>query len=171
MCRHRPASGGDVRDVAPEVCTQRRRARRPGESAEHQTEAAEVAPRVGAGTNFGPVLRSYQRRLLGCHARGRMREDARVRELARAINPGPVRSATRRAGYYSDLGRGWRPSGPTGHRPSRRCAPPSDSRRSGSGANPFVREVVIDLRRRTRGDAALGRELRGMAHRMGLAAG
>lgn len=35
-------------------------------------------------------------------------------------------------------------------------------------ANPFVREVVTDLMRRARRDA-IGRELRGMVYRMGLA--
>jgi hypothetical protein len=37
--------------------------------------------------------------------------------------------------------------------------------------NPFVRETIADLLRRAPRDAALGRELRGMAYRMGIGVG
>ncbi|HET9256054.1 MAG TPA: helix-turn-helix transcriptional regulator [Pseudonocardiaceae bacterium] len=145
---------------------------RPGESAEHQAEAAEVAARVGAGTDFGHQCFGVTNvGFWGITLAVERGEGAKVRELAREIGPGTVMSASRRAGFYSDLGRGlaterahW-PQAVAALRTAERLAPQRFR------ANPFVREVVIDLRRRTRGNTALGRELRGMAHRMGLAAG
>jgi len=80
-----------------------------------------------------------------------------------------VRSATRRAGFYSDLGRGLaterahRQDAVAALRTAERLAPQRVR------TNPFVREIVTDLMRRARRDA-IGRELRGMAYRMGLAA-
>ncbi|MDQ2883910.1 MAG: helix-turn-helix transcriptional regulator, partial [Actinomycetota bacterium] len=81
--------------------------RRPGESADHQAEAADVATRVGAGSNFGH--QNFGRTNVGfwrvtlAVERG---EGGKVGELARAIDPTAVRSASRRAGFYGDLGRG-----------------------------------------------------------------
>jgi hypothetical protein len=80
-----------------------------------------------------------------------------------------VTSASRRAGFYSDLGRGlateraYRHEAVAALRTAERLAPQRVR------ANPFVRDVVTDLMRRARRDA-IGRELRGMAYRMGLAA-
>lgn len=144
--------------------------RRPDESAEHQAEAADVAARVGDGTNFGhqsfgvPNVGFW--RVTLAVERG---EGAKVRELARDIDPTAVRSATRRAGFYSDLGRGLaterahRQDAVAALRTAERLAPQRVR------TNPFVREIVTDLMRRARRDA-IGRELRGMAYRMGLAA-
>ncbi len=77
--------------------------------------------------------------------------------------------ASRRAGYYSDLGRGlateqtYRQEAVAALRTAERLAPQRVR------ANPFVRDIVTDLMRRARRDA-IGRELRGMAYRMGLTA-
>lgn len=121
--------------------------RRPDESAEHQAEATDVASRVGAGTNFGhqsfgvPNVGFW--RITLAVERG---EGGKVGELAGEIDPTAVRSTTRRAGFYTDLGRGL-----ATERAHRQEA------------------VVTDLMRRARRDA-IGRDLRGMAYRMGLAA-
>jgi hypothetical protein len=96
-------------------------------------------------------------------------EGGKVRELARGIDTRDVASATRRAAFYTDLGRGlateraYRQEAVTALRTAERLAPQRVR------ANPFAREIVTDLMRRARRDA-VGRELRGMAYRMGLAA-
>ncbi|MGH3764652.1 MAG: helix-turn-helix domain-containing protein [Pseudonocardiaceae bacterium] len=145
--------------------------RRPAESADHQAEAADVAARVGSGTNFGHQgfgLVNYG--FWKVHLAVERGDGGKVRELARGIDTTGVMSASRRAGFYSDLGRGLaterahRQDAVAALRTAERLAPQRVR------ANPFVREVVTDLMRRARRDA-IGRELRGMAYRMGLAAG
>jgi transcriptional regulator with XRE-family HTH domain len=144
--------------------------RSPAESADHQAEAADVAARVGSGTNFGHQgfgLANYG--FWEVHLAVERGEGGKVRELARGINTTGVSSATRRAGFYTDLGRGLaterahRQEAVAALRTAERLAPQRVR------TNPFAREVVTDLMRRARRDA-IGRELRGMAYRMGLAA-
>ncbi len=143
--------------------------RRPAESADHQAEAADVAARVGCGTNFGHQgfgLANYG--FWKVHLAVERREGGKVRELAREIDTTGVASASRRAAFYADLGRGlateraYRHVAVAALRTAERLAPQRVR------ANPFVRDVVTDLMRRARRDA-VGRELRGMAYRMGLA--
>ncbi len=143
--------------------------RRPAESADHQAEAAEIAARVGAGTNFGHQafgLANYG--FWRVHLAVGRGEGAKVRELARGVDPTAVKSASRQAAFYADLGQGLATERAHRHeavaalRTAERLAPQRVR------ANPFVRETVVDLMRRARRDA-IGRELRGMAYRMGLA--
>jgi transcriptional regulator with XRE-family HTH domain len=145
--------------------------RRPAESADHQAEAAEIAARVGTGINFGTQnfgLANYGFwRVHLAVARG---EGGKVRELARGVDPTAVKSASRQAAFYADLGQGlaterahWHEA-VTALRTAERLAPQR------TRANPFVRETVVDLIRRARRDA-IGRELRGMAYRMGIGVG
>jgi hypothetical protein len=88
--------------------------------------------------------------------------------LARGIDITDM-SASRCAGFYTDLGRGlaieraYRQEAVVALRTAERLAPQRVR------TNPFVRDTVTDLMRRARRDA-VGRELRGMAYRMGLAA-
>ncbi|HEX2301350.1 MAG TPA: helix-turn-helix transcriptional regulator [Pseudonocardiaceae bacterium] len=145
--------------------------KRYSESADHEAEAADVAARVGAGSNFGrmcfglPNYGFWQVTL--AVERG---EGGKVRELARHIEPAAVPSDSRRAGFYTDLGRGLatertrRTEAVAALRTAERLAPQRVR------ANPFVRETVIDLLRHARRDA-VGRELRGMAYRMGVGTG
>jgi hypothetical protein len=144
--------------------------RRPAESADHQAEAADVAVRVGAGTNFGHQgfgLANYG--FWRVHLAVERGEGGKVWELARGIDPTGVASVSRRAGYYSDLGRGlaterrYRQEAVAALRTAERLGPQR------VWANPFVRDAVTDLLRRARRDV-IGRELRGMVYRMGLAA-
>jgi hypothetical protein len=143
--------------------------RRPVESADHQAEAADVAGRVGCGTNFGNQgfgLPNYG--FWTVHLAVERREGGKVRELARDIDTTAVASASRRAAFYADLGRGlateraYRHEAVAALRTAERLAPQRVR------ANPFVRETVTDLLRRARRDAG-GRELRGIGYRMGLA--
>ena len=144
--------------------------RRPVESADHQAEAAGVAARVGSGINFGHQgfgLVNYG--FWEVHLAVERGEGGKVRELARGIDTRGVASASRRAAFYTDLGRGlateraYRQEAVAALRTAERLAPQRVR------ANPFAREIVTDLMRRARRDAA-SRELRGMAYRMGLAA-
>lgn len=145
--------------------------RRLAESADHQAEAADVAARVGAGTNFGH--QAFGLANLGfwrVHLALERGEGAKVRELAHGVDPTSVKSASRRAAFYADLGQGLATERAHRHeavaalRTAERLAPQRVR------ANPFVRETVVDLMRRARRDA-IGRELRGMAYRMGIGVG
>jgi hypothetical protein len=98
-------------------------------------------------------------------------EGAKVGELAHGIDPAATKlGASRRAGFYTDLGRGLatershRLEAIAALRTAEHLAPQRVR------ANPFVRETVTDLLRRPRRDA-VGRELRGMAYRMGIGIG
>ncbi|HYZ08364.1 MAG TPA: helix-turn-helix transcriptional regulator [Pseudonocardiaceae bacterium] len=142
-----------------------------GESADHEAEAADVAARVGTGTNFGhtcfgePNYRFWQVTL--AVERG---EGGKVAEIARDVDPTAVASPSRRAGFYTDLGRGLATD-------RGRCGDAVAALRTAEQlapqrvrANPYVRETVTDLLRRARRDAE-GRELRGLAYRMGVGVG
>ncbi len=142
-----------------------------GESADHQAEAADVAARVGTGTNFartcfGVPNYGFWRVALAVE-RG---EGGKVAEIARDVNPTAVGSASRRAGFYTDLGRGLatdrgrRGEAVAALRTAEQLAPQRVR------ANPYVRETVTDLLRLARHDAG-GRELRGLAYRMGVGVG
>lgn len=138
------------------------------ESADHQTEAAEVAARVGDGSNFGN--QNFGQTNLGfwritlAVERG---EGGKVAEIARHVDPTAVVSAARRSGFYTDLGRGLatergrRGDAVAALRTAEQLAPQRVR------ANPYVRETVTDLLRQARRDSE-GRELRGLAYRMGV---
>ncbi len=139
------------------------------ESADHEAEAADVAARVGAGTNFGRMCFGEPNygfwRVTLALERG---EGGKVAEIARDVDPSAVPSASRRAGFYTDLGRGL--ASARGRRVEAVAALWTAERLAPQRvlANPFVRETVTDLLQRARRDA-VGRELRGMAYRMGVA--
>ncbi|MGH3887624.1 MAG: hypothetical protein ACRDSZ_13840 [Pseudonocardiaceae bacterium] len=68
--------------------------RRPVESADHQAEAADIAARVGGGTNFGHQafgLANYG--FWRVHLAVGRGEGAKVRELACGVDPTAVKSA------------------------------------------------------------------------------
>ncbi|MDQ4020740.1 MAG: helix-turn-helix domain-containing protein [Actinomycetota bacterium] len=141
------------------------------ESADHEAEAADVAARVGTGTNFGHTCFGEPNygfwRVTLVVERG---EGGKVAEIAHDVDPTAVASASRRAGFYTDLGRGLatdrgrRGDAVAALRTAERLAPQRVR------ANPYVRETVTDLLRRARRDAE-GRELRGLAYRMGVGVG
>ncbi len=96
-------------------------------------------------------------------------EPGRVVELARDVDVAAIPSAGRQAAFYGDMGRGLatirgREAQAVEALHRAEVLAPQRIRTS-----PFVRETVSDLMRRARRDA-IGRELRGMAYRMGLAA-
>jgi transcriptional regulator with XRE-family HTH domain len=134
----------------------------------HLTEAAETASRTGDGTfarlYFGPRNVGVWRITLAVE----LGEPGRVVELARDVEVAAIPSAGRQAMFYGDVGRGLATI-------RGREAQAVEALRRAEGlapqrirALPFVRETVTDLLRRARRDAG-GRELRGLAYRMGLA--
>ncbi|MGH3990287.1 MAG: helix-turn-helix domain-containing protein, partial [Pseudonocardiaceae bacterium] len=135
----------------------------------HLHEAAETAGRTGDGTfaglNFGPRNVGVWRVALALE----LGEPGRVPELARDVDVAAIPSAGRQATFYGDVGRGLaairgrEAEAVEALQRAERLAPQRIR------TSPFVREVVTDLLRRARRDAG-GRELRGIAHRMGLAA-
>lgn len=141
----------------------------PDNARAHLEEAAQTASRTGdgnfAGLNFGPRNVGVWRVALALE----LGEAGRVPELARNVDVGAIPSTGRQATFYGDVARGLatirgrEAQAVEALQRAERLAPQRIR------TNPFVREVVTDLLRRARRDAG-GRELRGMAYRMGLAA-
>ncbi len=143
--------------------------RRADDMATHLDEAAALADRlddeVGAFANlwFGRANVSVWRVGLATE----LGEGGRIAELARAVHP-EILPVQRQSMYWADLGRGLvtdrrtRDQGVQALIHAEQLAP-QDIRN-----NPFVRETVADLLRQARRDAG-GRELRGLAWRMGVA--
>lgn len=135
----------------------------------HLTEAAETASRTGDGTfaglYFGPRNVGVWRVTLALE----LGEPGRVVELARDVEVAAIPSAGRQATFYGDVGRGLatiRGREAQAVEALRRAEILAPQR---IRAIPFVRETVSDLMRRARRDS-VGRELRGLAYRMGLPA-
>jgi transcriptional regulator with XRE-family HTH domain len=135
----------------------------------HLNEAAEAAVRTGdgafAGLNFGPRNVGVWRVALALE----LGEPGRVPELARDVEVAAIPSAGRQATFYGDVGRGLatiRGREAQAVEALHRAEALAPQRMH---TNPFIRETVVDLLRRARRDAG-GRELRGMAYRMGVAA-
>lgn len=75
------------------------------ETAVHLGEARALARRTGEG-NFATMLRTDERRVLGTSIAVAVGEGGRVRELAGTFDPDHIDSATRKAAYFIDFGRG-----------------------------------------------------------------
>lgn len=133
----------------------------------HLDEAADIAARTGdgdfAGLHFGP------RNVGVWHVSVALElgEAGRVPEIARGIDVAVIPSAGRQASFYADVGRGYAATRAVDRaveafRRAEQLAPER------TRSSPWVREAVSDLMRRAHRDAG-GRELRGLAYRMGLA--
>lgn len=136
----------------------------------HLDEAAATAGRTGDGTfaglNFGPRNVGVWRVALALE----LGEAGRVPELARSVEAAAIPSAGRQASFYGDVGRG------LASIRGREAQAVEALQRAEHLAplrvrtTPFVREAVAGLVRRARREDAWGRDVREMAHRMGLAA-
>lgn len=150
--------------------------RRPEEARSHLADAADLANRRGrpdrpadrrgfASLYFGPDNVGIWQ----VSAAVELGEPGKALEIARDVHPQEVPSAARQGMFWADLGRGMatekatRDDAVVALRRAEEIAPQRIR------TNPFVREAVTDLIRRARRDA-VGRELRGMAYRMGLSA-
>ena len=138
---------------------------------DHVTEAAEVASRPGVGEHnwmhmwFSTGNVGYWKTMLAVE-RG---EGGKAVEIARRIDPATMPAASsRQAMWWIDIGRGramernLRNEAVLAFRKAEDMAPQL------TRANPWVRETVTSLLSRARRDAG-GRELRGLAHRIGIA--
>ena len=134
----------------------------------HLAEATDTAAHTGEGTfgglHFGPRNVGVWRVALALE----LGEAGRVPELAREVDVAAIPSAGRQATFYGDVGRGLatlrcRESAAVEALRRAEVLAPQRTR-----TNPYVRETVTDLLRRARRDAG-GRELRGIAYRIGLA--
>ncbi|MGH3738095.1 MAG: helix-turn-helix domain-containing protein [Micromonosporaceae bacterium] len=135
----------------------------------HLAEASELADRLGDDTAggfaamwFGPTNVGFWKAGLAVE----LGEGGRVREIARELHPEAVASASRRASYYSDLGRGLaqerRDAEAIAHLVHAEHIAPQRVR-----TNPAVRETVAGLMRRARNQAA-DRPLRLLAQASGV---
>ncbi|PWW62316.1 helix-turn-helix domain-containing protein [Actinokineospora spheciospongiae] len=137
----------------------------------HLDEAASVARRLPDDVNlfgymyFGRTNVDIWR--VSLHVE--LGDGAKVAEIARDVRPENIPSAARQGMFYADLGRGLasdirtRPQAVAALAKAERIAPQRVR------TNPFVRETVNDLVRKAKHDS-VGRELRGMAYRMGVTA-
>ncbi|MCA1674146.1 MAG: hypothetical protein LC799_18780 [Actinobacteria bacterium] len=143
---------------------------KPYSAREHLSEATETAGRTGNGTfaglNFGPINVGIWRVALALE----LGEPGRVIELTRDVDVSAIPSAGRQATFYGDVGRGLasiRGRERQAVEALRRAETLAPQR---TRTNPFIRETVTELMRRARRDS-VGRELRGMAYRMGIGVG
>ncbi|MBV9314088.1 MAG: helix-turn-helix transcriptional regulator [Pseudonocardia sp.] len=136
----------------------------------HVTEALDAAARPGSGTefgllSFGPGNVQVWRTLLAVE----QGDGGHAVRIARAIDPDTLPAApTRRAAWWIDIGRGLAMDKATRNDAVRAFRTAEDLAPQRVRSNPFVREIVVSLLGRARRDAG-GRELRGLAHRMGVA--
>ncbi|MGH3980553.1 MAG: helix-turn-helix domain-containing protein [Pseudonocardiaceae bacterium] len=141
---------------------------RPADVAGPLDEAAELAQRTGEGDafwlGFGPTNVGLWRMASALE----LGDYDRVVSIAGGLRPQMHRSKERQATYWLDFGRaaarlrGRRDEAVVALRRAEELFPTRVLR------NPFARATVVELLTRARRDAG-GRELRGLAHRMGIA--
>jgi transcriptional regulator with XRE-family HTH domain len=95
-------------------------------------------------------------------------EGPAVMEHARGIDLADLPAAERRGMFYGDLARGLAQDKKTRKQAISMLRVAEEAAPQRVRTNPFLRETVLDLMRQTRRDAA-GRDLRGLAYRMGIA--
>lgn len=146
--------------------------RRPADAAAHLGEASGIADALPEGPSkhgfgslyFGPNNVGIWRVSIEVE----LGDPGRARELARGVHPSEVPSAARQGMFWADLGRGLATQRATRDNAVAALLRAEKIAPQRIRPNPFVRETVTDLMQRARRDAG-GRELRGMAHRMGIA--
>ena len=136
----------------------------------HLDEAAEMAGRLPeraenfGGLYFGPTNVGFWRVTLGAE----LEEGAKVAELARGVHPETVPLRSWQATFYADLGRALASERRTREQGIQAIVKAEEIAPQFVRNNVFVRETVSDLVASARRDAG-GRELRGLAWRMGVA--
>ncbi|MGH3753579.1 MAG: helix-turn-helix domain-containing protein [Pseudonocardiaceae bacterium] len=147
--------------------------RRGGDCADHLNEAAAMAQRVsGDGHGFGNLYFGPDNvGIWRVSIAVELGEAGRAREIARLVDPSRVPSAMRQAVFWADLGRGMAQQRATRDEAVGALLRAEQIAPQHIRPDPFVRETVADLLRRAPRDAAAGRELRGMAYRMGIGVG
>ncbi len=140
----------------------------PDRAEDRLDEAARLARDVDDGLNFGGMMFGPSN-VTAWRATAALEQDpGRAVELAQQCRIDALATPSRQAEVWADLGRGLamargrRDDAVHALRRAEELAPVRIR------AQPLVRETVVDLLRQARRDAG-GRELRGMAYRMGLA--
>jgi transcriptional regulator with XRE-family HTH domain len=146
---------------------------RADDAADHLAEAAMMAQRVSVdGCGFGNQC--FSRDNVGiwrlCIA-VELGEPGRVREIARSVNPSRVPAAGRQAMFWADLGCGLAQQRSMHDEAVEALLRAEKIAPQRIRTNPFVRETIRDLLRRRVQRDSVGRELRGMAWRMGVGVG
>jgi transcriptional regulator with XRE-family HTH domain len=142
---------------------------------DHVAEAAEVAARPGVGSHgsdagfmhmwFGPGNVGLWQTMLAVESG----EGGRAVEIARGLDPESIPAASSRQGmWWIDVGRGLAMERGTRDEAVRAFRRAEDIAPQLTRANPWVRETVTGLLSRAQRDAG-GRELRGLAYRVGIA--
>ncbi len=142
--------------------------REPDDAAAHLSEAADAARHTGETTAFQLYFGPTNLELWRLAVAVELGEGGRASEIAARVDPSIIRSRGRQAAFYADLGRGLaqvRGKDLEALAMLRRAEQlaPQQVRTS-----PPVRETVGVMLQRARA-AAGGRDLRGLAHRMGVA--
>ncbi|MGH3321245.1 MAG: helix-turn-helix domain-containing protein [Streptosporangiaceae bacterium] len=141
--------------------------RRVDEAREHLAEAVSLATSAGESNAFGLRFGSTNVGFWRVNLTVEMGDGGRAVEIARRLSPGRLESKGRQAAFHADVGRGL--ARMSGH--DREAI--EEFRRAESLAgeqvrnNPFVRDTVAHLLHCARREAG-GRDLRGLAYRMGL---
>lgn len=137
---------------------------------DHVAEAIELArrlpeQRVNFGwLHFAPENVGIWRVSLGTE----LGDGAKVAEYAKSVRPEMIEGKARRAAFLADVGRALTTERRTRERGIQMLAEAERTAPQLIHHNPFVREVVSNQLRLARRDAG-GRELRGLAYRMGVA--
>lgn len=142
-------------------------------SAAHLREASDVAAsapdpdRCGwANLSFNRTNVAFWRVALSIE----LGEAGRVPELSEDIHPELMTSWSRQSAYFTDLGRSLAMNKATRDDAVEALVRAETLAPVPTRTNIWARETVTDLMQRTKRDAPSGRELRGLAYRMGLAA-
>lgn len=142
-------------------------------SSAHLQEAREAAERAPDPDGLGWANMSFSRtnvQVWEVALAIEMGDAGKVPELAARIHAEKMTSWSRQGAYYADLGRALATTRGRADEAVSALVRAESLAPVATRANVWVRETVSDLLRRVRRDASAGRELRGMAYRMGLAA-
>jgi hypothetical protein len=165
-----PATRPEIRGMANLTAAMASAAQGYGDTAQaHLTEAASLAELLDADvspwcqTNFGRTNVGIWSVSIGVE----LGEGARVAETAAKVRPGGV-SQSRQAAFWIDFGRGLLTDRTTRDRGLAALLRAEKLAPQKVRTNPFVRDTVTNLLAAARRDAG-GRELRGLAWRIGVA--
>ncbi|MDQ1647443.1 MAG: hypothetical protein QOJ50_3627 [Cryptosporangiaceae bacterium] len=141
---------------------------RADEVSAHLGEAERVAGQTGEGSfahmSFGPTNVGFWRVAIAVE----LGEGGKAPAIARDLHPELVRSASRQAAFYADLGRALAQTRRHDSEAVRSLARAERLAPQRIRTSSAVRETVADILRRSRRDAG-GRELRGLARRCAIA--
>lgn len=144
--------------------------RRPDDAKAHLAEAREMVTATEGEPTFADMHFSRENWTVWRVAVGvELGEGPAVAELARGVDVSVLPAAERRGMFYGDIARGLAQDRSTRDRAVVMLRTAEEAAPQRIRTNPYIRETVLDLVRQARRDAA-GRELRGLAYRMGLSA-